>query len=399
MGKSVEQAKRSSHSGTQPVRRSMRQIKNDLFCLACIVAFSAAAAPSSDGSSIATLHYLYAVNQSRSARGSISVYDMDGGHRLVKTLRTPRRVADVRGIAASAATGKLYVAYRTLSNEGMIFCLNIDDDRVLWDKVISPGVDRLAIDPSGRMLYVPTWEDNAKPYDYINVVDAKSGDVLTTVHFSNHSHDAQFPLSGPIFQETKASDGSGRFLYLIDPGTYAVSHVGPFSDVLGPFAVNGRSTYAVINVTNLWGMAVVDLKSGRIVIATIPQHPAGEPDLLHGIAWTPNEREVWESSSWTDPHIYIWDMADPARPQLAHRLRLKSGEGASWITFDIDGHYAYVAPNKDSERSTEVFDARTHVSVGTIRSSEDMLEVDFANGTVSRVGDQYGIGRALQESR
>jgi hypothetical protein len=33
-------------------------------------------------------------------------------------------------------------------------------------------------------------------------------------------------------------------------------------------------------------------------------------------------------------------------------------------------------------------------SAGAIGSSEDMLEIDFANGKISQVGDQYGIGRA-----
>jgi hypothetical protein len=28
-----------------------------------------------------------------------------------------------------------------------------------------------------------------------------------------------------------------------------------------------------------------------------------------------------------------------------------------------------------------------------IGSSEDMLEIDFANGKIVQVGDQYGIGR------
>jgi len=35
----------------------------------------------------------------------------------------------------------------------------------------------------------------------------------------------------------------------------------------------------------------------------------------------------------------------------------------------------------------------THASGGVIGSSEDMLEVDFAGGRISRMGDQYGIGR------
>ena len=49
--------------------------------------------------------------------------------------------------------------------------------------------------------------------------------------------------------------------------------------------------------------------------------------------------------------------------------------------------------NKGSADGTEVFDARTHASVTVIGSSEDMLEIDFANGKISQVGDQYGIGR------
>ena len=34
-----------------------------------------------------------------------------------------------------------------------------------------------------------------------------------------------------------------------------------------------------------------------------------------------------------------------------------------------------------------------HASVGVIGSSEDLLEIDFAGGKITQVGDQYGIGR------
>ena len=51
------------------------------------------------------------------------------------------------------------------------------------------------------------------------------------------------------------------------------------------------------------------------------------------------------------------------------------------------------SPNKSSADGTEIFDVRTHASVGVIGSSGDLLEIDFANGKISQVGDQYGIGR------
>jgi DNA-binding beta-propeller fold protein YncE len=334
---------------------------------------------------------LYAVNESATERGSISVYDIDAGHRLIRTIATVAGVADVRGVAASAVTGRLYVAYLNAAGVGMGYCLDLYTDKVLWNRAIPPGVDRLAIRPDGRLLYVPTYEEGSA--EFINIVDAATGEPVRRVYFSNRSHDAQYPLSGPIFQETKATDGSGNYLYRIDPQSYAVKRVGPYSGVLGPYAVDGASRYAVSDVYHLWGMAVTDLVTGRIVTARVADHPPGDPGLLHGIGWTPDQREVWQNSTQADPHVYVWDMRDPMAPVLKDRLTLRSGRGSHWLTFDIKGDFAYVAPNKKSADRTEIFDPRTHASLGTIGGSEDLLEIDFANGKIIGVGDQYGIGR------
>ena len=334
---------------------------------------------------------LYAVNQSAKDRGSISVYDIDAGHRLVKTITTVPGVRNVRGVAASAISGKLYVAYLDAADTGKIFCLNVQDEAVVWNRAVDPGVDRLAISPNGQLLYVPTGEGGTA--DHINVLDAMTGSLARKVYFSKRSHDTLYPLSGPVFQTTKAEDGSGNYMYLIDPVSYAVSQIGRYSGILGPYAVDSASRYAVNNVTGLWGMQVVDLKTAKIVTAAIADHPPGESGLLHGIGWTPDQGEVWQSSAWNDPHVYIWDMRDPMSPAPKQRLALKSGHGAHWLTFTINGDYGYVAPNKHSEAGTEIFDARTHASVGVIGSSEDLLEIDFADGKLTQVGDQYGIGR------
>jgi hypothetical protein len=334
---------------------------------------------------------LYAVNEASRDRGSISVYDIDTGHRLIKTIQTVPRVADVRGVAASAVTGKLYVAYRDVAGTGMIYCLDIYTDALLWNRAVSPGVDRLAIKPDGQLLYVPTWEGGSA--NFINVLDAARGNIVRRVEFSNKSHDTQYPLSGPIFQETKAKDGSGNYLYLIDPSSYAVSRIWPYAAILGPYAVDSTSSHVVSNVTKLWGMQVGDLKTGRVITARIPEYPPGNIALLHGIGWTPDQSEVWENSVGTDPHVYIWNMFNPMAPILKGKLTLRSGRGSHWLTFDITGDYGYIAPVKDSEDGTEIFDARTHSSAGVIGSSEDMLEIDFADGKISRVGDQFGIGR------
>jgi hypothetical protein len=352
-------------------------------------AFAPLTSALAESSSVSRL--LYAVNQGSADRGSISVYDIERGHARVKVIRTVPEVNDVKGVAASASTGKLYVTYRTRAGVGMLYCLDVHTDQIVWNKAIDPDVDRLSLSPDGRLLYVPTFEGGAA--DFINVLDAQTGALVRRVHFSNRSHDTLFPLSGPLFQETKAEDGSGRYLYMIDPASYVVSRIGPYAGILGPYAVDGMSRYVANNVTGLWGMQVADIKSGKIVTATLPDHPRGTPGLLHGIGFTPDEREVWHSSSAGDPHVFVWDMAEPMAPRFKQRLALRSRGGSHWVTFAIDGDYAYVAPNKHSEDGTEIFDVRTHASVGLIASSEDMLEIDFADGKISRIGDQFGIGR------
>ncbi len=147
-----------------------------------------------------------------------------------------------------------------------------------------------------------------------------------------------------------------------------MSRLGPYSGILGPYEVDSTSSYAVNS----------------------------DAGLLHGIGWTPDQSEVWQSSTGNDPHIYIWDMLNPMAPVLKERLTLRSGRGAHWLTFDIRGDHGYVAPNKNSDDDTEIFSTRTRTSTGVIGSSEDMLEIDFLNGKISQVGDQYGIGRVLR---
>ena len=86
-------------------------------------------------------------------------------------------------------------------------------------------------------------------------------------------------------------------------------------------------------------------------------------------------------------------MDNPMAPVLKQTLSLKSGRGSHWLTFDTTGDHGYVAPGKSSSDGTEIFDPHTHSSLGVIGSTEDMIAIEFVDGKISRVGDQFGIGR------
>src|SRR6059036_1158253 len=80
----------------------------------------------------------------------VIVFDIDNGHRFLKRIPTWKMPADkepenVKGIAASAKTGKLYVStYKRLA------CLDLLTEKMVWEKELEGGCDRMAISPGGQ---------------------------------------------------------------------------------------------------------------------------------------------------------------------------------------------------------------------------------------------------------
>src|SRR5712692_7740369 len=88
----------------------------------------------------------------------IVIFDIDNGHRFVKRIPTWQPPAgkepeNVKGIAASAKTGKLYV-----STFKRIGCFALPTEKMVWEKELDGGCDRMAISPDGKTLYVPSFE-------------------------------------------------------------------------------------------------------------------------------------------------------------------------------------------------------------------------------------------------
>ncbi len=83
-----------------------------------------------------------------------------------------------------------------------------------------------------------------------------------------------------------------------------------------------------------------------------------------------------QGTSWTQTHLVTLSNDDP-----------------HWITFSIDGQYAYVAGPKGRGKPTDIISTSSYKRVGTIPASEDLLEIDISNGAVTDVGSQFGVGR------
>lgn len=86
------------------------------------------------------------------------VFDMDNGHKLLKRIPTSGfdkagKPLNVKGIVANAKTNRVYI-----STTETLQCLDLLTEKILWEKPYEGGTDRMAIDPNGKFIYMPSLE-------------------------------------------------------------------------------------------------------------------------------------------------------------------------------------------------------------------------------------------------
>src|SRR5438477_5870308 len=163
--------------------------------------------------------------------GTITVHDINNSHALVKTINLFSLAgANLRGAAAAMPTARFYL-FHNVNQEGHIACVDLTNDSLIWDQIVhTPGVDRGDVTPDGQKLYVPTWEDDPNsPYQL--VLDAGTGNLLSTIAMPSRTHDTLCSLDGTnVFVENKA--GVDRRVRVVSPVqeevVLATDHVGGF---------------------------------------------------------------------------------------------------------------------------------------------------------------------------
>jgi hypothetical protein len=357
--------------------------------------WTVAAAPSADAEAqtVASVpvHRLYAavpgVGGSINYGGvGILVFDVDRSHRFVRRIPIPvvagQPPEKVKGIAAHAGTRRLYVT--TIKR---LLVYDLVTNRLLSNREYSSGADRLAIAPNGSTLYVPYFWNH-----YWRAVDARTTTLITRVSAARGSHNTLYGLDGSYVYMSGLESPD---LYVGDARTHTVvRRIGPFSASIRPFTINGRQTMCFVNVNDLLGFEVGDMNSGRMLWRiTVKGYTQGVVRRhgcpSHGIGLTPDEKELWVVDA-ANRRVHLFDATVmPPRQFMSILLRDQPG----WITFSLDGRYAYPSTG-------DVIDARTRSIVATLKDergqavqSEKMLEVVFVDGVPVAASDQFGIGR------
>jgi DNA-binding beta-propeller fold protein YncE len=336
-------------------------------------------------------------------RSGVSVYDINDSHRLLRKIEVPE-TGDYKGISASVQLGKLYL---TSYQKDELVSIDLATEKVVWRQHYSDGyADSPAITPDGKTLYLPLRDG-----DSWWVIDAATGDPKAKVpvtHGKEYAPD-DHPILGVGPHNTWMNrDGTRVYLeVLTDPYVYiadtrtnrVIGKVGPFSKGLRPIAVTEDERYVFANVDWLLGFEVgaartgtqwggkmlhrVEAKAPADRMAQIPNPPARPPHSTpsHGVNIRPDQKEVWAVDG-VYGYVYVYDITSMPPRHIADVALFQDPSEKphpGWISFGIDGKYAY--PDGGA-----VIDTATKKVVARIPTSEKLIEIDFRDGKPLKAG-------------
>lgn len=315
------------------------------------------------------------------------VFDIDHDYRFVKRIATAGLDAagkpiNVKGVCANTATGRIYIS--TLTS---LMCLDLMTEKLLWERKYEGGCDRMSITPDGKEIYLPSLEK-----DHWHIVSAANGEVLRRIDVLSGAHNTICGLDGK--EAYLAGLRSPMLRVAATAKRDIVREVGPFTKPIRPFTVNGAQTLAFVNVNELLGFEVGDLKTGKMlhrvevsgfVKGVVKRH--GCPS--HGVGLTPDERELWVCDAHNQ-RMHVFDNTVMPPKQVAS-LAVRDEPG--WITFRLDGRHAWPSTG-------DIIDIATRKTVAQLTDeekrpvmSEKIVEIHFRDGKPVRTGDQFGLGR------
>ncbi len=315
------------------------------------------------------------------------VFDIEDGHKFLRRIKTAGLSAagkplNVKGICASAAGDRIYIS--TLET---LTCLRLSTDELLWERRYEGGCDRMSITPDGKVIYLPSLEKA-----HWHVIDAASGEVLAKITPDSGAHNTVVGLDG---KWVYLAGLKSPLVTVADTATHAAARtIGPFFSAVRPLTVDGRQTRLFACVNGLLGFEVADIASGKVLHRVkVEGFKTGIPKRhgcpSHGIGLTPDEREIWLCDA-ANQRMHVFD-ATLSPPRQRESIATRDQPG--WITFSLDGRFAYPSTGEVIEAATKQIIATLSDETGAPVHSEKLLEVQFAGGKPIRNGDQFGVGR------
>jgi DNA-binding beta-propeller fold protein YncE len=322
----------------------------------------------------------------------ILVFDAARNFRFVKRIPTWEYTAaqypeNVKGVAVSVPLGLIYV-----STIRRIAAFDLTTEKKVWEQTYDGNCcDRMAISPDGTMLYVPSLE---KTNWY--VVDAKTGAQIKFLPApaSDGAHNTVWSLDGTkVFLAGLRS----TTMSIADPKTHTIIQtVGPFANVVRPFTVNGAGTLIYASVNDIIGFQIGDVRTGKVQPPVVVQgygwsreRITGHGTPSHGVALSPDEKEVWVVDG-PNTAVHIFDnTVTPAKQVKSIKVR----DSPFWLTWSDNGRWVYASSGDIIDAQSKTIIASLKDELGRDVQGEKVVEVIFQNGKPIKAVDQFGVGR------
>jgi DNA-binding beta-propeller fold protein YncE len=331
----------------------------------------------------------------------ISVYDIQDAHKLLGRIDVPE-TGGYYGIAASPQLGYLYLSSNVKRD---LVCLDLVTEKIVWRNNHARFPDSFMVTPDGKTLYVPYRDE-----DFWLVLDAANGEVKAKITVGRgENYQDGWPIGSIGPHNTWINPKGSRvymqvltlpYVFIADTETNRIiGKVGPFSKGVRPFTVTNDEKFVFANVDRLLGFEVgavregnhwggkmlhrVEAKTPETRLEQIPNPPARKPHSTpsHGVNIRPDQKEVWVVDG-VYGYVYAYDVTVMPPRHVASVALFddpKERPRPGWISFSLDGHYAY--PDGGA-----VIDTQTKKMVARIPTSEKLIEIDFRGGKPVKAG-------------
>lgn len=321
----------------------------------------------------------------------IIVLDVNDGYHFVKRIPTwdyagSMSPEQVSGVAASPVTNLIYVAAR-----GRLAAIDMGTDKMVWSTTLDGKCcERPQVTPDGKIVVV-----GGDLQDYWYEVDAVTGKLIGKLEApeSPNSHNLNLSADG----KTAFMSPNNKVMTISDIKSRNVIKTIRFPDNIRVWVLNKDSSKIYANNNNFLGFLIADVATGQVTkkvevtsvnwhakwdVTPRPRIPHGCPS--HGMAITPDEKEIWVADGLFNK-IHIFSNTDD--PKEIDTIDLNGGP--FWMTFGLDAKVAYVS-------SGDIVDIATHKIVGQMKdeygrviTSEKLLDMTFDNGHAQRVSNQF----------
>jgi YVTN family beta-propeller protein len=282
----------------------------------------------------------------------ITVIDL-GTLKVTGAIKVGKRV---HGVCAPADGEKLFA---TIELEKTFKVVDTATGQVTSTIQLPGRPNQCASTPDGHYVAVPN-----RSGDTVVIIDIPMGKIVK-----------ELPVKMP---HNAYSTGRNDVMYVSSMGENAIYRIDlkkmeytdkiPTSGIPRPYAVTRDEKTLYVALSDYHGFEIINIPDKKqIAKVDLPAAPPADCELephteTHGIALSPNEKELWVTSL-SDGGVYVYDVATK---KLS--AEIATGSCPNWIGFSPDGKSVTVSNCASNDAA--IIDAKTHQVLAKVKTGE-----------------------------